>query len=171
MTDSTSPKQQKGQFINGRIDEVRLKQITALQFNGFSFFICGPYGFIKNMQSILLDNNTDSYRIMTEQFAPTLKINDAIAVPGRNMARWIYGLAGSAILLSAGSIMFADMSHVLSKFQKTQTVNSQTGTGDNTLSPDSQSGAGNASNIGSTNPPTSTTNQSQTYQSPVTSVS
>lgn len=175
VTDGGIEKLGEGRIFNTRIEEPQLTQLTNNNFNKFTYFVCGPKGFMHAMKEILAVHNTDPDKIITEEFTPSSQDNIAVASPKYSISRWTYSLTALSLVLGTAFIMSLDVARALPKLVNAQS--SQTASTSQTSTPVTNS-SGNTSNTTQQNSNQSTTNsntytqsnQSQ-YQAPVTSVS
>ena len=161
VTDGGIEKLGEGRIFSTRIEEPQLTQLTSNNFNNFTYFVCGPKGFMHAMKEILSIHQTDPSRIITEEFTPTSKDNIAEASPKFSISKWTYSLTALSFALGIAFIMTLDISRVLPKLVSAQSANT---TSSQTVTPTT-----NSSSSSSTSTPITST-QSQ-YHSPVTSVS
>jgi len=200
ITNGVIDKLQGTRALSGRIDETRLNQLTGEQYNRFTYFICGPKSFNKTMKRTLSDHNTNSERIVTEEFTPSSQVGSVSLIPKRSITRWTYGLTGASLVLGTAFIMTIDLARAIPKITKaqassqSQSITQAQATTPTTVSTPTISGADSYSNTSSTSPtstyntpattqtatpPTANTQPTQTapqptqstYQPPVTSVS
>ena len=159
----------KGRVVSGRINEERLNQIVNEQYDKFTFFICGPSGFMAGIKKVLNQHNTDPDHIVTEDFSPTHQVGSLSIFPKTAISRWTYILTGATLVLGTIFIMTLDVVRALPKINAiTKSENSsQTNSGSST---NSSVGSSTTSTSGSQTTTTTPTTQSQ-YQSPITSVS
>ena len=176
--------------LTSRIEETRLTELTADQYNRFTYFVCGPKTFTKSMQTILARHKTSPERIITEEFTPTSQVNAISLTPKYSIARWTYGLTGASLVLGTAFIMTIDLARAVPKIVSAQAV-SATSTSQNKTTPvtsspttssssssNASSSSADSSSATTTSPTSSTTTkqptstqQTQTYQAPITAVS
>lgn len=158
--------------LAGRMNETRLNRLTNRQYNRFTYFICGPKGFTRSMTSILADNDTDPFRIITEEFTPTSQVSNISAASGHSIPRWTYALTGISMVLATAFIMTIDLDRAVPRLVSAQTVQQPTTTTQTTTpinpasSSTSPSQTSSATNSQSTDTPTS--DQSTSTSTPTT---
>lgn len=177
--------------LKGRINEQRLKKLTAESFNRFSYFICGTKNFRQDLTATLLSNGTDQWRIISEDFSAANK--DIQQVSHRHKAvRFTYGMTAAGIILGTVFIMAIDLVRFVPKVttaearqvqssknasQSSPTTSSTPATSQtgNSGVPTNSSGSSNSSVSPSSTTTTAPTQAqapaAQTYQPPVTAVS
>ncbi|MFI5240129.1 MAG: ferredoxin--NADP reductase [Candidatus Saccharimonadia bacterium] len=114
ITNGPVSKLTRGHVYSGRVDEDVFLQITKGHFNHFSYFICGPKGFMKGMKSILTSHRTDSNRIVSEEFSPSNQLIANIA-PKDSASRWTYAISAASIVVGSAFVMFVDLARVVPK--------------------------------------------------------
>lgn len=141
-------------LIPGAIGQQHIGQLVGEKIEGSTYFICGPQGFMKTMQKFLRRQGVDERRIVTESFMQATRSLGAGNKFG--IQPLTYGLAAASLLLMAGLIMTLDLSRGAVTSHAAATV---------------QAAATPA--VGSANAASASTGMSttQTYQSPVSSVS
>jgi ferredoxin-NADP reductase len=172
--------------LNGRINEERLLNLTNGKFNKFTYFVCGPISFTSKMKQILIDNNTDPDRIISEDFSPSSQVEN-IAIGSRfSINKLTYGLSAAALVIAVGFFMSIDLIRIVPKLVsansvKTNSTNSQSLPSSNSATSTSSPGSSTSNSVSqsptttagsstSTRPTTSSSNNSS-YQAPVTRVS
>jgi ferredoxin-NADP reductase len=184
ITNGPADKLADGRILKGRINEERLDQITAGNYQNFTFFICGPKGFTSSMKSILENNNTDPSKIITEEFTPASQVNSISILPKHSVYRWTYAFTGMTLVLATAFFMAIDLVRAVPKLVSanaaiqrpltSQTSGSSTSStnGSNTTSTSSGgSQTGSTTSGNSVSNSTSSSTPNQTYQAPITSVS
>ncbi len=179
--------------LRGRITESRLNQLTGENYNRFTFFICGPQGFINGMKNILEQHGTETDRIVTEEFLVAGKLSDSL-LPKDQSARMVYFLSAASLTIGTLLIMGMDLVRAVPKLavaystHQTSNISSQTPSASQStpsnVAPGSTSpntstttpSSGNSYNSQSSGTPTPTTNSGSVpaptvYQPPITSVS
>jgi len=147
------------------ITERRLQQITAGQFGGVSYFICGPSGFMNSMEKILLRNGVRNDRIITESFNQSSKLSLGSHWSAQRLT---YVFATLLLVVGVGGIMALDLDRTISKQVSAQTMNTMP----NATANNSSSVTTDDSTTSTTPTPTTTTQTQQTYyQQPMSSVS
>jgi len=173
-----------GRIYRGRIDEKRIRELTQGQYNRFTYFICGPKHFMKGMKHILTDNQTESHRIVTEEFTPASPLSQALA-PKDSLSRWTYAFSGASLVFGVALIMILDLVRVIPRTvsaqasQQATTSQNSSSSSSTDLSPSTTSSSSSVTTP-TTSTDTSTTNNSANtnsstptyyYQQPVSSVS
>jgi ferredoxin-NADP reductase len=158
----------------GQISDDKLEQLTNQRYNNFTFFICGPRGFTKNIKTMLAKHDTDPTRIITEEFTPTSQTNNLSITPKYSISRMTYYLTGASLVLAIGFIMIVDLARAVPKLisvesrqQSTinQTINSTSAQNQNSTT------IQNSLTSNNSNSNSSSTTQTKNYQPPITSVS
>jgi ferredoxin-NADP reductase len=157
--------------FKNRLTDERLTRITKGRFNHHTYFVCGPKGFMDSICSILAEHETESDRVITEEFTPTSQIKSISIMPRHSVSRWTYGLTAASLVLGTALVMAADLDRALPKLVAADSAQT-------TTQPTSSPSTGNSSPA-TTNTPSSTpsssssssTQQAQSYQAPITSVS
>ena len=171
LTQEPVPADFAGHATAGRLNEARLKQVTGGQYSRFTYFMCGPKGFVQAIRHSLESHHVDPHRMVTEEFTPAVDAQIGGASMQRLIPRWTYGAAGASLVLAVLFFMVLDLDQTLPKLTKAQAA-AQSTTGANTAvsttpttatSPDASS-----SSTSNSQTPTIYT---QTYQTPMTSVS
>ncbi|HEY4963830.1 MAG TPA: FAD-dependent oxidoreductase [Candidatus Saccharimonadales bacterium] len=167
--------------LTGRITEERLMNLTSGNFNKFTFFVCGPISFTSTMKQILINNNTDPDRIISEDFSPSSQVEDINNGARFSINKLTYGLSAAALVLAVGFFMSLDLVRLVPKVvsaDSTKSTNTSQSTSSSGSSTSASSGSSTAttsqtasagSSTGSST--TNTTSNNQSYQAPVTSVS
>jgi ferredoxin-NADP reductase len=183
ITSGDASKLKEARSLTGRITEERLLSLTNGNFNKFTFFVCGPINFTASMKQMLINNNTDPDRIISEDFSPSSQVEDINNGSRFSINKLTYGLTAAALVLAVGFFMSLDLVRLVPKLasansskstttsQSANTSGSTTSTssGSSTASAASQTSSSGSSAGSSTNATTSSSNQS--YQAPVTRVS
>ncbi|HVV66922.1 MAG TPA: FAD-dependent oxidoreductase [Candidatus Saccharimonadales bacterium] len=172
---SEGPSEKSKNVFKRRIDDVLLARITNGEFGKFSFFICGPKAFTGNMEHLLEDHGTEKDRLVTESFsqATNLGLGVNISIPSLT-----YVTTALALLAGIGFFTYLDLSRYLPKAEAkapsattSNTPSSVSSDGGNSDSSSSDSFYSNSSQAagGNTGSPAST--YSQSYQTPMSTVS
>jgi len=162
--------------IPGQISDDKLNQLINHRYNRFTYFICGPRGFTKNIKTMLAKHNTDPTRIITEEFTPTSQTNSLSTAPKLSISRMTYYLTGASLALAIGLIMMVDLARAVPKLisveSKQQSTTSQTTSSISDQKQNSTTTQNNtASSSSNSNSNSSSTTQTKNYQPPITSVS
>lgn len=181
----------ESRITRGRITKRHLVRITGDAANRFTYFLCGPPGFMNGMQTMLADYGVDDERIIVEAFSQGKQKNEDQKAPGR----LTYALASLLVLVGVSGIAGLDLVRAVPKIaaSQMQAAASQASTGTSSPSVNSMltappsttasapslnssantSGGGMASS-GGTSPSSSSasgTNTHTVYQPPVSTVS
>jgi len=151
-------------LYEGRIDPLAIAAATPKHPNAYTYFICGPNGFMNSVQEILRSRGVYPDNIVSEAF--TQGASGRAVINSQNIPKLIYKLTSAAIVLGIGFIMTLDLMRAVPKIMAAETTQaSQVTEVQTTATPASTS-------ISSTLTPTATPYvQNYTYQQPVTSVS
>lgn len=174
-------------FMRGQVTQAHLQRLADGSYAGSTYFICGPKGFMKNMQKGLQRQGVDESYIVTESFASGSK---HAMLGGFSAQSMTYGLTAASMIAMTGFIMFLDLSRANSvsgtaaKAKTAQNAASSTTTTASTPStsttavpsapstPASNTGSASSSSSPSSNSSSSSNTSTQsTYQQPTSSVS
>jgi ferredoxin-NADP reductase len=146
-------------LVAGKIDDEWIEHITDDEYQDSTYFLCGPKGFMKGLGRSLAKQGVPPHRIITESFAQA----NAPAFGGKmSIQALTYALSAAVLLLGIGGVAALDLDqHLVRQTNATATQPAATNAGSGTTNQDGTS----SSTTGTT--PTYT----QTYQSPVSSVS
>jgi ferredoxin-NADP reductase len=168
ITDGIVDKLQKLNVYEGRINENHLIQLTNHKFNNYTYFICGPSGFTSTLVEALENNNTDQDRIVTEFFSQGAAKRKNSEV--KDLENRVYYLSAASLLLLIGFVTLLDLANYLPKIVKVQANNSQN------VAPTIPTSSSNPPTTTSTidnsnNQVTQPSSNTNSYQTPVTTVS
>jgi len=164
----------KGETVlTGRITKERLAKLTGGHFARFTYFLCGPKGFVESMRTIVQTNGADPARIISEEFSPTSPANAIASMPQHTVQRWTYALTGVSLVLAAAFFLALDVDRALARTAAASPA------GTTQQAPSSTATDATGSTSGVTNNTSSTTNSTTAkntqppvmYQQPITSVS
>lgn len=182
---SILPRDNDARIVSGRIDEEWVQRITRESFKSSTYFLCGPKGFVDNLQKQLGNRAVDNEHILTESFTQA----GSMPVLGSRFSvqTWTYALTAMVLLLGTGTIMTLDLMRSVPRLvsASTHATTSQTPlpTPTNTTTSTQNSTSTNTNNSANTtttpspnsSPSTSSSSTPATptyqYQAPVTSVS
>jgi len=176
-------------ILRGKISPAVIDQFTNSKYDMFTYFICGPSGFMNDISDTLLSKVSDPDRIVTEAFAQgsNAKLGDRFSAN-----TLVYALTLGALVIGTGFIMALDLVRAVPKIAHAQALTNQqpaTTASTNTTPTVSSSTPTTTStditsptttNNQSTSTPSSNSNSStmnsyyqpaQTYQAPVTRIS
>ncbi|HEY8998777.1 MAG TPA: FAD-dependent oxidoreductase [Candidatus Saccharimonadales bacterium] len=163
-------------FIAGSITQTYVERLTAGAFQGSTYFICGPKGFMKGMRKELRRNHVDETRVITESFTQatkSLRLSSKFGIQPLT-----YGLTAASLVAMTGFIMFLDLSRNTANVATTKaSTTAQTATSSASASSAKSSATttqpttSDTSTSSTATAPTSTAQTTQTYQQPVSSVS
>jgi ferredoxin-NADP reductase len=175
VTEGGREKLGKGRILNTRIEEKQLNQLTNQSYNRFTYFVCGPKGFMHAMKEILGAHDTDPDRIITEEFTPTSQDNAVSTSPKYSISRWTYSLTAASLVLGTAFIMTLDVSRALPKLVSAQSIQtpttSQSSNASSSNSTNYSSSSSQQQSTSQSNPSTYSQSSQSQYQTPVTSVS
>lgn len=146
--------------------------MTGGQYSRFTYFMCGPKGFVQAIQRTLASHHVDPHRMVTEEFTPAVDAQIGSVSMQQSIPRWTYGVASASLILAVLFFMVLDLDRSLPKLEKAQAAaQSLTSTNtDSSASSNTVTGPDTLSSSTNSNLP-STTTYTQTYQAPMTSVS
>jgi len=162
-------------LLSGKISKRHIEQVTSGQYFGSTYFLCGPKGFMKAVQNMLVERGVNEDRIITESFT---QISKVLTPGGYSLPRLTYTSVATVFMLGLITITALDVDHYVelnnqatarsvstntSSPQSTSTSNSSSNT--NTNSTSSNSDTSSASSQSQSNTPAAT------YYQPVSSVS
>ncbi|HEY5668235.1 MAG TPA: FAD-binding oxidoreductase [Candidatus Saccharimonadales bacterium] len=158
--------------IRGRLDDSLLARITSGGLHQYTYFVCGPKGYIATAKDILYGYGLTDDQIITEEFTPSGKKIGLSLVPRASISRWTYGLTAAAMIAAALFFMSLDLVQFWPKSSNAQAAAStaRQASGSNPNNPDTSSIPTNADTSNS-NSTSSTPTYSQTYKQPTSSVS
>jgi ferredoxin-NADP reductase len=175
ITRGAVDKLREAHVVSGYINDTRLNELTSKQYNRFSYFMCGPKGFVENITGVLKSHNTDPDRIVTEEFTPTDNMGSGL-VPGGKLSWWTYGLSGASLAMATAFFMVLDLSRAVPKLVSAQTSESsgqttQAATPSASYSQPTTGSSNSTSSTSTAGTSIATQSQQSTYQAPVSSVS
>jgi ferredoxin-NADP reductase len=94
-------------IYGGRIDENLIRRVVGGRFKPYTFFLCGPPNFTKDMHIILQNNGVHSDSIITESFTQSYGVNwnvNKLSIP-----HVTYALTGLTFLAGFAAIMAIDL--------------------------------------------------------------
>ena len=201
ITSGEIDKLQGSRAVRGRIGEARMNEVTGGRYNSFTYFLCGPKDFMKSIKGTLRTHNTDPSLIVTEEFTPTTQLSSSIApkdsasrwtyaFSGASLALGIVFIMSIDLLRAVPKIANAQTAQTTSTTQSQPTTttpvdspapsttsDSSTSSPSSTSTPTSTSTSPTSTSTTPTPPATVTQQQTvttqptQVYQAPVTSVS
>ncbi len=152
---------QSNNIYVGRLDESLLSKVTNQKWQSFTYFICGPSGFSKTMMKTLKSHDIDEASIMTEAFTQTTSLSWRIR--RHSISSLAYAFTGATLLAGSALIMVIDLVRYIPR----TTQSTVPATTDNGTTPAVDTGT--APTVST--PATTSTQPTQTYQPPVSSVS
>lgn len=172
ITQGSTEKLQGVRAMSGRLSDTLLARITGEKFHEFTYFVCGPKGFIANAKDILYGYDLTDDQIVTEEFTPSGKAIGLSLVPKAPISRWTYGLTAAAVVLAALFFMSLDLVQFWPKSANAQAKansasQSTNGASDTNAANTSTDTTGSSTNSSNNSTPT----YNQTYQQPTSSVS
>lgn len=161
----------------GRVDENFLNRLTGQRWRPFTYFICGPHGFTKSLQNVLINNEVDPERIITESF--TQSSSHSWGLSKMSIPSMTYLVTAFTMLIGIAFIMALDLVRFIPKAQAV-TTNSLPASSTSSTAPTTDSTAN--STAPATDPTQSTTTNSSNstatsqpsqtyYQQPMTCTS
>ena len=170
LTQEAVPAELAGHATASRLNEKRLKQVADGRYNRFTYFMCGPKGFVQSIRRTLESHHVDPHRMVTEEFTPAVDTQIGGVSMQQSIPHWTYGVAGASLVLAVLFFMVLDLDQTLPKLTKAQAA-AQSTTGASTDSTASTAITGSDTSSSSTNNNSASASYTQTYQSPMTSVS
>jgi len=172
VTKGTAAAPKGSKVLQGRIDEARLRQLTGGHFGRFTYFLCGPKGFVESMRRMVTTNGADPSRVVSEEFTPTSPANAIAAAPQHTIPRWTYALTGASLVLAAGFFMALDVDRALERAALAAPASSTTQqTPGSSTAGTSQTPTSTDSTASNSTPVPTDTQPPMMYQQPMTSVS
>lgn len=161
----------------GRIDSELIRKATNGRLQPYTFFVCGPARFSKDMHALLRQNGVRENAIVTEAFSQTT--GSGWSLRNLDVAPVTFALAGLALIIGVGAVMAVDLIRYVPKATANATPSSTTedetesidDSSANTVTPATTSTSSPAtSNTSTTTPDTTTTTPtttSSTYTPPI----
>lgn len=161
----------------GRIDSELLRKATNGRLQPYTFFICGPARFSKDMHTLLIQNGVRDNAIVTEAFSQTN--GSGWSLRNLDIAPVTYALAGLALIVGVGAVMAVDLIRYVPKATAnatpTSTSDDETEVIDDpttsTVAPATSTTSNSSTPTTSTTPtttPTTPTTTTSTYTPPFT---
>lgn len=152
----------------GRIDSELLRKATNGRLQPYTFFVCGPARFSKDMHNLLSQNGVRENAIVTEAFSQAT--GSGWSLRNLDIAPVTYALAGLALIVGVGAVMAVDLIRYVPKAtaNATPTTTSDDETEEiddssaNTVAPASSTTTNSATSNAETAPSSSTTTTTPT---------
>jgi hypothetical protein len=180
VADNIGPNLNPNKFIKGFVGGDLIDNITAKNYNPYTYFICGPKGFKDNIIGLLEKRNVLIRNIITEEFTPSTQLNTDAEQEKMHIPKYTY--LASALTFGLGTLFFMaiDLVRFVPKITNAQTTSVPINQSDNTsttpiVTPTTDnSSQSNGQNSTVTTPQqntTTTTPQQNNYQAPTTHAS
>ena len=96
--------------------------LTAKQYNPFTYFICGPKGFKDNLLNILSERNVPDGNVITEEFTPSTQLGTDAEQEKKIIPKYTYGASVLTFVLCTLFFMAIDLVRYVPKITNAQTT-------------------------------------------------
>ena len=102
------------EVMTGRVNDEVLGKVTDGKFTDYSYFICGPSGFMQGTAGLLRQQRVANEYIVTEAFSQGSK---GQSEKPRSWTTNVYALSGLALLATSFIVLLTDILHTLPTFR------------------------------------------------------
>ena len=170
VAENIAPNLNPNKFIKGFVSGQMVDNLTAKQYNPFTYFICGPKGFKDNLLNILSERNVPDGNIITEEFTPSTQLGTDAEQEKKIIPKYTYGASVLTFVLGTLFFMAIDLVRYVPKITNAQTTSvpfNQKNDSSSTVTPTTD----DSSYIQPTQQNTNTAPQQTNYQAPTTRAS